>query len=552
MAPTTHAHGTTGAAPRHARHDHSASHTASHRRAPSANRRGRGAAHHRARIAPTHHRARIAPTHHRVNTIPARVHVDADPITPVSLSRTVPSTLPIQTGDATLDAAEATALTTLTVDQAGAPTHRAAPFYSTPWIRDSFAWGMIPDNQGTLATYATTELAYWLGRQQPFGGFISFQYSGWYDETPIIIAAVLDAYRQTGNLTMVRRALPQLEHAWTWMDHSYAVALRRHGSSCLIWVDLRPRGAHFAADWADQVARQGYSPQLQGLWLRATRALAALELLTGQPRRAHGYIAAASCITRDINRLLWRVDAPAHLNATPLAAFGHYRAWPVVPGRAYFEVDGNALLVATDAADAARRDSVLGTIMANKHYLLGNDGAGPARVLYGDYAPADYAPIHNWIGPGRYQSAYWPTVGGLLAIAAARYDHTTTSLAVLEGLARRDADPTMGFHEWYGGDGTPGGAATYGWGARMYLLALYRAALGVDDSTGLAHPADLTLRASPLEARGELTRLGRHITVIGHGKGQVRYLRLDGRTLHTTIVPAALLHDGSVLDVYRG
>ena len=543
MAPTTHAHGTTGAAPRHARHDHSASHTASHRRAPSANRRGRGAA---------HHRARIAPTHHRVNTIPARVHVDADPITPVSLSRTVPSTLPIQTGDATLDAAEATALTTLTVDQAGAPTHRAAPFYSTPWIRDSFAWGMIPDNQGTLATYATTELAYWLGRQQPFGGFISFQYSGWYDETPIIIAAVLDAYRQTGNLTMVRRALPQLEHAWTWMDHSYAVALRRHGSSCLIWVDLRPRGAHFAADWADQVARQGYSPQLQGLWLRATRALAALELLTGQPRRAHGYIAAASCITRDINRLLWRVDAPAHLNATPLAAFGHYRAWPAAPGRAYFEVDGNALLVATDAADAARRDSVLGTIMANKHYLLGNDGAGPARVLYGDYAPADYAPIHNWIGPGRYQSAYWPTVGGLLAIAAARCDHTTTSLAVLEGLARRDADPTMGFHEWYGGDGTPGGAATYGWGARMYLLALYRAALGVDDSTGLAHPADLTLRASPLEARGELTRLGRHITVIGHGKGQVRYLRLDGRTLHTTIVPAALLHDGSVLDVYRG
>ena len=62
-------------------------------------------------------------------------------------------------------------------------------------LRDSYAWGMVPDDAGTLSTYAGSELRYWLRHQQPFGGWISFQYSGWYDETAIASASSCRAAR---------------------------------------------------------------------------------------------------------------------------------------------------------------------------------------------------------------------------------------------------------------------------------------------------------------------------------------------------------------------
>jgi len=455
--------------------------------------------------------------------------------------------LPVITGNPALDRAERVALEVLGGNQTEVG-HRAAPFYKGLWIRDSFAWGMVPDDSGTLSTYAGSELRYWLARQQPDGSWVTFEYSGWYDETPILIAAVLDAYRLTGDIGMVRRALPALRRGWDWLHGRYID--RRHGSSCLLWASVRPQGAHWAADWADQVARPGYNPQLEGLWYRATHAMSALELLAGSQTAAMADAHVASCIARDANTTLWRVDAPAHLDARPLAPFGHYGAVPA--GRDYFEVDGNALLVAASVATPSHRASVLGEVAARQRYLLGGDGGGPARVVYGDYAPEDYGAIHNWMAPGRYQSAYWPSVGGLLAIAAARNDDIATSAAVLDGLARRGADLSTGFYEWYAADGTPGGASLYGWGARMYLLALYRAYLGVDDSMSIGHPADLVLRAAPGPGRGALVRLGRHITIVGHGRGRFRYARLDGHIIRSFIISAHALHDGAVLDVYRG
>ena len=468
--------------------------------------------------------------------------ISARPADPAPLT-TIPA-LPIVTGDPLIDHAERAALLVLRADQHGV-AHRAAPFYIAPWIRDSYAWGMVPDDAGTLATYARGELRYWLKRQQPFGGWVTFQYSGWYDETAIMLSAVLDAYRLTGDIAMVRRALPALRRGWRWLRGAYVDAT--HGSRCLLWVALRPQGKHWAADWADQIARQGYTPQLEGLWYDATHAMAALEWLAGGKKAAAQYNRAASCIAGDINRLLWYDDAPAHRDAPPLPAFGHYSA-----AGNYFEIDANALLVASGAAGPRRRSSVLTMIAAHASYLLGGDGAGPARVVYGDYAPQDYGLIHNWMGPGRYQSAYWPSVGGLLAIAAARNDATTLAINVLRGLARRNTDAASAFNEWYGADGTPNGAGLYGWGARMYLLALYRAYLGVDDAPSITNPANLVLRAAPGPARGELVRLGKHITIIGHGAGRFRYARLDGRTLRSFVIPARLLHNGAVLDVYRG
>jgi hypothetical protein len=468
-------------------------------------------------------------------------------VTVVARPPVPPPALPIVTGDSLLNHAERAALRVLAADQEGR-VHRAAPFYTRPWLRDSYAWGMVPDDAGTLSTYARGELRYWLRHQQPFGGWLSFPYSGWYDETAIMIAAVLDAYRLTGDRGMVRRALPALRRGWAWL---HGATDPRHDSRCLLWVTLRPTGPPWAADWADQVARPGYTPQLEGLWYRATQAMAALEWLAGSRAAAHGYERSAECIAHDVNRLLWSVDAPAHRDARPLPAFGHYRAWP--PGRHYFEIDGNALLLASGVAGPRRRADVLNVVAAHSSYLLGGDGAGPARVLYGDYAPADYGPIHNWMRPGQYQSAYWPSVGGLLAVAAASNDCTTLALTVLRGLARRNGDAGSAFYEWYRGDGRPGSAGhgQYGWGARMYLLALYRAYLGVDDAPSITAPADLVLRAAPGPARGELVRLGMHITIVGHGAGHVRYARLGRRILRSALIPARLLYNGAVLDVYR-
>lgn len=455
--------------------------------------------------------------------------------------------LPVITSDALLNKAEHVALTVLAADQQGA-THRAAPFYKSPWLRDSYAWGMIPDDSGTLSTYAGSELRYWLTQQQPFGGWVTFQYSGWYDETAILIAAVLDAYRLSGDMSLVRQALPRLRRGWHWLDGAYTD--RSHGSSCLLWASLRPDSAHWATDWVDQVARRGYTPQLEGLWYSATHAMAALEWLTGRAGAARSYDQTAACIVRDTNRLLWSVSAPAHLNAAPLPAFGHYRADPA--GHNYFELDGNALLLALGMARPSDHTALLTVVTNHAPYLLGWSGAGPARVLYGDYASQDYGPIHNWMGPGVFQNGYWPSVGGLLAIAAARSDSTTMSLTILRGLAQRSADADNAFYEWYHADGSPGGAALYGWGARMYLLALYRAYLGVDDGSGYRAPADIVLRAAPGPARGEIMRLGKRITIITHGAGHFRYARLGTRILRSSHIPARLLYNGAVLDVFRG
>ena len=104
----------------------------------------------------------------------------------------------------------------------------------------------MPDDAGTLSTYATGELRYWLRHQQPFGGWLSFQYSGWYDETAIMLAAVLDAYRLTGDRGMARRALPALRKGWAWLHSAYASSVgnafgRLDGSS---------------TSWAKSMARQ--------------------------------------------------------------------------------------------------------------------------------------------------------------------------------------------------------------------------------------------------------------------------------------------------------
>jgi hypothetical protein len=83
------------------------------------------------------------------------------------------------------------------------------------------------------------------------------------------------------------------------------------------------------------------------------------------------------------------------------------------------------------------------------------------------------------IGKGQYQSAYWPSLGGLVAVALARTGRRdmARSLVIRMGGAIVDGGD---IREWYGIDGIGQGARYFQWGARMYLVALCAAYAGVD------------------------------------------------------------------------
>lgn len=385
--------------------------------------------------------------------------------------------VPIVTGDRTLDGAERLALNVLTRDL-HQPTHYAAPFYNSPWIRDSFAWGMIPW-RGTpgddVDLYSGDELSYWLKQQRPDGLWITNIWSGWYDETPIVIAAAADSYRLTGDRTALAARIGQLERAWSALRSHQVQPVR--GSRFLLYAAVGP---HVAADWADQVARKGYATGLEALWYRATRDMASMEGAVGRVEQARAHARFASGIARDINRLLWKVSAPHARNAARSAAVGHYTGW--LGGRDYFELDSNFLCVIYGIAGRSRAAQIARFTAAHAGYLLGLGGTKgmPARAVYGDYEPADYARIHYNLADGRYHNAYWPSVGALAAIGLAYAGERVLARAVLRQLAQSLLRGGDAF-EWYRADGAPEGASSYQWPARMYVLALYVAYLGIED-----------------------------------------------------------------------
>jgi hypothetical protein len=389
----------------------------------------------------------------------------------------VQSALPVVTSDPVLDAAEQVALTVLERD-AVAGKHIAAPYYNSAWIRDSFAWGTIPWSgaaTGHLDAYDSSELAYWLGHAMSNGLWITNPYSGWYDETPILISAAADAYRLNDNSAALATARFHLEAAWAAMRAAGVDV--RHGSRYLLFARL---DQHIATDWADQIKRQGYATQLEALWYHATRSMAEIERALGRPNAARHYDEFARGIRDDVNKLLWGVGRPTHRNALPVAAFGHYKGW--LGGRDYFELDANFLCIVYGIASKAQAAAIMRFTLQHAAYLLGTDGGNtmPARTVYGDYDPRDYARIHDKIGDGVYQNAYWPSVGILVANGFALSGDVTAARMILRQIARlfiRDQN----VYEWYRAGGAPSGAAAYQWPARLYVYALYAIYLGLND-----------------------------------------------------------------------
>lgn len=397
----------------------------------------------------------------------------------------------------------------------------------------------------SLTAYTSSELVYWLDRQQSFGGWLTAPLSGYFDETAILIAAVLDVYTITGDKALAVGSLPRLERGWNWLAHSYV--RRARGSSYLLYANVPP---HTAADWVDQVARHGYATQLEALWYRATQSLSVLEQLGGRMAQAGYYAAFSNGIKRDINRLLWTDQAPVAIDAPAVPGFGHYRSW--IGGRDYFELDSNYLCIVYGIANPAQASSINHFVLAHAGYLLGwsSPGGVPARVVYGDYAVSDYAARHGHQGPDMYQSAYWPSVGALVAIGMTLIGDVTHARLVMLRLAAafvRDGD----IREWYAPDGVGFGAPSFGWAARMFLLAVYASYLGIvsgnpsgaardGGSVRLVRPAGTGTTDFSYHGHGVL------LTIQGSGyRPQVRTLqaRLPG-----SFIPPSMLCSGCVVD----
>ena len=456
----------------------------------------------------------------------------------------------VTTGDAQIDQAERYALAVLGADFDGTVHSAAVNYYANPWVRDSFAWAMLPSlRDPSVASYTSSELSYWLARQQPFGGWLTARKSGYFDETPILISAVLDSYGVTGDLSLVRQALPRLVRGWQWLEQSYVSP--EHGSKYLLYANVPP---HVATDWADQVARTGYATQLEALWYWATHCLSIMEQMLGHAGESAQYAGYASHIRSDINRLLWTTNAPYAYDAPAVPGFGHFRSWQ--GPRDYFELDSNFLCILYGIADKSQAQSITKFVRKHETYLLGlHTNAGvPAKVLYGDYAPADYAVKHERLGPGKYQNGYWPTVGSLAAMAFAVTGDTKESraiLAQLSGAFVRGAD----VREWYLQDGTGAGAPSFQWSARMFVAALYAAYLGVEEYSvgrGSEVNAGLLLDAPDGSGSADVVFHGRTVHVSVDGSGSSPRLTLNGRAQPGAAVPGALLCAGCTLNARWG
>jgi hypothetical protein len=449
------------------------------------------------------------------------------------------------TGSPLLDQAQRVALAVLASDYTGDVHVASRQYYDRPWLRDSFAWGAVPSLAGgSLAAYAGTELTYWLWRQQSFGGWLTAPQSGYFDETAIMIRAVLDEYEVSGDKAAALGALGRLERGWHWLAHSYIRQAR--GSGYLLYANVPP---HVAADWVDQVARHGYTTQLEALWYGATQALAVLEALGGDQIKAHYYSAFANGIKLDINRMLWINEAPVAVNAPAVPAFGHYRSWQ--GGRDYFELDSNYLCIVYGIATPVQAGSINHFVVKHAGYLLAlstPDGV-PAKVVYGDYAAADYAAHHARIGAGLYQNAYWPSVGALVAIGMTLIGDLADARQIMIRLAAalvRDQD----IREWYVEDGTGLGATAFAWAARMFLLALYESYLGIEpglpDATG---DAGWVLRLVRPAGAGTATLNydGHAVLLTVQGSGDQASIQTPAVQLHTADIPVSLLCSGCAI-----
>ena len=119
--------------------------------------------------------------------------------------------------------------------------------------------------------------------------------------------------------------------------------------------------------------------------------------------------------------------------------------------------------------------------------------------------------------------------------------------------AFRAGQPEGSASEWYDLSGRPGGVQAYQWSARSYLNVLYRTYVGIDDDWASMDGENLRVMEPGGEAVADVRHFGKRLRVQTHGRGRVTRVLVDGQEVPgTDLIPEAMLHDGSVIDVYAG
>jgi len=372
--------------------------------------------------------------------------------------------------------------------------------YPKPWLRDTYEGGLIvPDLAPDLFAAYAAELERWAQRQgetpvytwrpdQPHfvaggercepGQISTNRSSGDHDETLMFIIACseLVSWAETGSIAG-RTADEWRERLWPACAQAWAWAYRLADDAWML-LDTRPL---VAADWADQIGRRGICTNVQGLWADATEALF---LLAGDDaQRQVGLMDCWETIRDSIRERLWTESTPMHLNAAPVAPFGHFLAWVGEDGTDvdYFELDSNFRLLAAGIPPKEQAASIIAFVADHPALLGSEDGPPGAKVLYGDYAPEHYASIHDNTGDGRYHNGWWGHVGALVAEGLHAYGETDRAMQVLRSIAaalHRGAEDGTGMREWYAADGTGHGSEWFQWSARAFLRATGRVCSG--------------------------------------------------------------------------
>ncbi len=470
-----------------------------------------------------------------------------------------PIALPFRAGDPLLDEGAAAALAVIERNLV-AGSVRAGQRYPRPWLRDAYDGGIVPCLSHPALRAYVAGLDSWVARQgrEPVyvwkpghphhvpgserlepGQVCTNRSSGDVDETLLFVNALAEAAAVAGG-ERARGFLPAAEAAWGWARRQCPEGRRLLYATPLV-----------AADWADQIRRRGFCTNVEALWYEATRGLATLQALAGRPDQAARSAALAEEIRAELNEVLFRTSVPSSRNAAPIAApFGHYVAWREWGRTAdTFETDSNLRCVAAGIADPSRAASVVAFVRERADHLLGRgDGRPPpAKVVHGDYEPADYASIRDRTGDGLYHSQWWGWVGALAAAALARASERELAVRAIRGLAAALVDGARagtGIREWYDAEGRGRDSEWFQWSARAYLLALWKTWLGAT-----AEPGGLRLRPLAGGIEADVTCLGRTVRVRTVGEGPRAEIRVGRRSLTGDLVSAEALRPRATISV---
>jgi glycogen debranching enzyme len=311
------------------------------------------------------------------------------------------------------------------------------PWFAAPFGRDSIITSleMLPVAP-TLAVQTLRTLAYYQGRvdnewreEEPgkimhelrrgelarAGEVPHSPYYGTIDATPLWLVLFGETWRWLGDRALVEELMPNAERALAWIDRRL-----QRGNGWVRYQRAHEKGLENQG-WKD--SRDGVSfpdgtiaPQpialveVQGYVVGALEAMAQLERVVGNARRADQLVVRADALRRRIHEDFWVRETGFYA----LAIDGLGRQVPTItsnPGHLLF----------TDGVPPDRAARLVDVLLGEGMFT----GWGIRTLARGQavFNPLSY---HN--------GSVWPHDNALIALGAARHDRSDAALRILEGL----------------------------------------------------------------------------------------------------------------------